>query len=379
MATPISVTACVLYGPKDIRIGTLPSAPPPAPNEVTVRITSTGLCGSDLHYYNHYCNGDIIVREPLILGHESCGYVTAVGPDAISLAVGDFVALEVGLPCGTCTLCAEGRYNICPDLRFRSSAKSWPHFQGTLQSEINHPADRCYKLTSTLDPRLGALIEPLSVAMHTHRRAALPTNSTILILGAGAVGLLCAAVAKANGHRVIIADLQPLRIDFATTNAFADAGFVVPLTPRGDVDANLATAGTLASELREKAKELGGVVDAVMECTGAEASLQIAILAARPGGKVMLVGMGTPVQTLPVSAAALREVDLLGVFRYAGVYGDAAKLVSEEKSGLPDLTKLVTHQFTGFGGVKEAFAMAGQAVDKRGRLVIKVVVEFPRE
>lgn len=124
---------------------TLPSAATLSPNEVTVRITSTGLCGSDLHYYNHYRNGDILVREPLILGHESCGYVTAVGPDTTSLQVGDFVALEVGLPCGTCNLCAEGRYNICPDLRFRSSAKSWPHFQGTLQSEINHPADKCYK------------------------------------------------------------------------------------------------------------------------------------------------------------------------------------------------------------------------------------------
>ncbi|OAF60976.1 hypothetical protein VC83_02460 [Pseudogymnoascus destructans] len=179
--------------------------------------------------------------------------------------------------------------------------------------------------------------------MHTHRRAALPANSTILIIGAGAVGLLCAAVAKANGHRVILSDIQPLRIDFATKNAFADSSFVVPLTPRGDVAANLATVAMMAGELREKAKELGGVVDTVMECTGAEASLQTAILAARPGGKVMLVGMGTPVQTLPVSAAALREVDLLGVFRYAGLYREAAELVSEGKSGLPDLTNMVTH------------------------------------
>lgn len=160
MATATSVTACVLHGAKDIRIvrvplprtnpsshpqETLPSDTPLAANEVTVRVTSTGLCGSDLHYYNHNRNGDILVREPLILGHESCGYVTAVGTDTTSLQIGDFVALEVGLPCGTCTLCAEGRYNICPELRFRSSAKSWPHFQGTLQSEINHPADRCYK------------------------------------------------------------------------------------------------------------------------------------------------------------------------------------------------------------------------------------------
>lgn len=110
-----------------------------------VAVQSTGLCGSDLHYFNHYRNGDIIVQEPLILGHESAGVVCAVGFQVEDLKVGDKVALEVGLPCGECGLCQEGRYNICKKLRFRSSAKSFPHFQGTLQERINHPAKLCYK------------------------------------------------------------------------------------------------------------------------------------------------------------------------------------------------------------------------------------------
>lgn len=110
-----------------------------------VAVEATGLCGSDLHYFNHYRNGDILVQEPLTLGHESSGTVRAVGSQVTDLQVGDKVALEVGLPCMQCDLCREGRYNICKALRFRSSAKSFPHFQGTLQERINHPAKFCHK------------------------------------------------------------------------------------------------------------------------------------------------------------------------------------------------------------------------------------------
>jgi L-iditol 2-dehydrogenase len=112
---------------------------------VQVAVQTTGLCGSDLHYFNHYRNGDILVRQPLTLGHESAGVVTAVGSEVSNLKIGDRVALEVGLPCLECGLCREGRYNICKSLRFRSSAKSFPHFQGTLQKKINHPAVYCHK------------------------------------------------------------------------------------------------------------------------------------------------------------------------------------------------------------------------------------------
>lgn len=108
-------------------------------------IRSTGICGSDQHYYNHFRNGDILVREPLTLGHESAGTVTAVGAGVENLKPGDRVALEVGLPCGACEHCARGRYNICPGIKFRSSAKANPHAQGTLQERINHPAAWCYK------------------------------------------------------------------------------------------------------------------------------------------------------------------------------------------------------------------------------------------
>lgn len=118
---------------------------PPASNEVQVAVQSTGLCGSDLHYFNHYRNGDIIVREPLTLGHESAGTVVAAGDAVSNLKPGDRVALEVGQPCDECEYCTGGRYNICRNMKFRSSAKAFPHAQGTLQERVNAPAKWCHK------------------------------------------------------------------------------------------------------------------------------------------------------------------------------------------------------------------------------------------
>lgn len=122
--------------------------PAPEEDEVQVAIQSTGLCGSDVHYFHHFRNGDLLVRQPLTLGHESSGTVVAVGEEVIDLKPGDRVALEVGLPCEHCEYCEGGRYNICKDMRFRSSAKSYPHAQGTLQERINHPARWTHKYVS---------------------------------------------------------------------------------------------------------------------------------------------------------------------------------------------------------------------------------------
>ncbi|CZR50914.1 probable sorbitol dehydrogenase [Phialocephala subalpina] len=367
------VVASVLHGVKDLKIEhrTLPS---PGASEVQVAVQATGLCGSDLHYFNHYRNGDIIVQEPLTLGHESSGIITAVGPDVTNLKVGDRVALEVGLPCKECELCKEGRYNICKGLRFRSSAKSFPHFQGTLQKRINHPAVYCHKLPDNVSQELGAILEPLGVAMHGGRRAALKTGATVLIFGAGAVGLLCAAMAKVNGaKKVIIADIQAERVDFAVQNKFADAKIVVPMKRPQAIEEKLAFAKEVAELVKEASGE--GEVDAVFECTGVESCLQAAIYSTKPGGKIMLIGMGSPIQTLPISAAALREVDLVGVFRYANTYEDAIKLVSSGNPLLPDLTKLITQRFVGFEGIPNAFAMAGRVKDDEGNLVLKVLVD----
>ncbi|KAH6628728.1 chaperonin 10-like protein [Chaetomium tenue] len=378
MATT-QVNASVLHGARDLRLERR-ELPPLSADDVQVAVKATGLCGSDLHYFGHFRNGDILVREPLTLGHESAGVVTAVGSGVKSLRVGDHVALEVGQPCGNCELCQANRYNICREMKFRSSAKAYPHAQGTLQEQITHPASWCHKLPSEVSLELGALVEPLAVALHASDRARLAPGSTVLVFGAGTVGLLCAALSKAvSDAKVVIADIQEDRVKFAVDNGFADAAVVVPMKRPDTIEAKLEFAKQVAEIAKSTTHHHGepfGEVSATFECTGVEACLQASIYATAPGGRIMLIGMGNPIQTLPISAAALREVDLVGVFRYANTYPQVIELLASKNPKLPDFTKLITQRFTGLENIPKAFDMAAKVKDDEGNLVLKVMVDM---
>ncbi|PSR78470.1 chaperonin 10-like protein [Coniella lustricola] len=391
MSQTQTVRASVLHGAKDLRVEerTLPAL---APSDILVSVKSTGLCGSDLHYFSHFRNGDILVREPLTLGHESAGIVTAVGPAVTHLQPGDAVALEVGLPCNECHLCRAGRYNICRAMRFRSSAKSLPHAQGTLQDLIAHPAHLAHKLPQGLSLEMGALAEPLSVALHAGDRAGLPpvlsaaqtqqeaAGPTVVVLGAGAVGLLCCAVAKVRGAgKVVVADINADRVAWAQEKGFADTGVVVPMKRPEGIEAKLAFAQEVAALLgaaKTKGGDVVGDVDVTFECTGVESCLQAAIYATQPGGRVLIIGMGNPIQTLPISAASLKEVDLVGVFRYAHTYPRVIELLASDNPHLPPVRELITHRYESLDSIPEAFAMAGRVKDDDDKLVLKVVVNM---
>jgi L-iditol 2-dehydrogenase len=359
---------------------------PPNASEVQIAIGATGLCGSDLHYYNHYRNGDIQVLEPLTLGHESAGTVVAVGSGISKLKVGDKIALEVGLPCGICELCKQGRYNICPEMKFRSSAKAFPHAQGTLQERINHPAAFVHKLPDELSLEMGALLEPLSVAIHANRRAQLKSGARVLVFGAGAVGLLVSAVVKMQDPDcvVVIADVDCGRVKFAVENGFAHEGFSVPKKSGKTMEEQLLIAEETAKEIMKCELDGGmlGQVDTVFECTGVPSCLQTSIYATKAGGRIMLIGMGSPVQTMPISAAALREVDITGVFRYVNTYPAGIELLQRAETmrrngqDVPGFDKLITHRYKGFKQVENAFRMAGKTVDAQGNLVLKIMVKL---
>lgn len=372
------VLSSVLYGPKDLRLDSR-SLEPPAPNELQISVRSTGICGSDQHYYQHYRNGDILVKEPLSLGHESAGIVEIVGADFENVfSPGDKVALEVGLPCEKCDLCLSGRYNICSAMRFRSSAKAHPHFQGNLQTRINHPTGWCHKIPENVTLEEGALLEPLGVALHGVARASLKSGTRALVIGAGAVGFLTAACLRVDkAKEITIADIEARRVEFATANDFADVGVTMPKKPVPDNLADrLKASQESATQLSGGQKDQDSLFDVVFECTGVESCVQSAIYATRPGGCVMLIGMGTPVLTLPMSAAALREVDIRGVFRYANTYRRGLEiLANKEERGLPDVSKLVTHRYLGLEKVEDAFKMAGRAVEDDENLVLKVFIE----
>ncbi|KAM0216523.1 hypothetical protein ACHAPA_005857 [Fusarium lateritium] len=378
-APEVEVLAQVLYGPKDLRL-TKRTLPSPEKNQVQIEMKATTLCGSDLHYYTHYRNGDIHIKEPLSQGHECAGIIVDAGSDVESefgLTVGDRVAVEVGVPCDECDECREGAYNVCEKMRFRSSATANPHYQGTLQERFNHPAKWVHRLPDNLSYAEGALLEPLAVAVHAVRKAAARPGKSCLIIGAGAVGLLCAAVAKNSGYsRVVMTDIAQNRLDFAIANKFADAIHLLKMRPRpASVEEGLSTA-------KQDGETLVAVNDEVrfsrtFECTGVESCVRTAIYATRGGGKVLLVGMGTPIQTLPMAAASLREVDLVGVWRYSNCYPEGLHIMqrSNEGGNVPPLKKLITHSFKGLEAVPEAFKMAARTSDDDGGLVVKVVVE----
>ncbi|CAO1623181.1 unnamed protein product [Parajaminaea phylloscopi] len=360
--SPTRSLSAVLHGPKDLRIEERPCAPP-GPGEVQVRVKATGLCGSDLHYYNYGRNGDFALQHPMCLGHESAGEIVAVGSGVPheQFAVGDRVAIEAGVYCKACPRCKEGRYNLCASMRFASSAKTHPHLDGTLQQYMNWPYWGVHALPESVSLESAALIEPLSVVLQGLRRSNLRAGESVLVLGAGAVGLLACAAAKASGASFVAAvDIDEGRLKFARDNGWADATHLLPRAPlaatedskppSGDARARRAaedsavialakqSAASLMDALfplpsngqaRDRVREMQREgFDAVFECSGVPSCVQMGIFATRPGGRVVLIGMGNPIQTLPIGAAALREVDILGVFRYAGTYPTAIGMLS---------------------------------------------------
>ncbi|KAH3961564.1 hypothetical protein HBH98_171160 [Parastagonospora nodorum] len=375
---PSTVVASVLHGPRDLRLETRPITDP-GPNELQIAIKATGLCGSDCSYYSKFRNGDLHACQPLSLGHESAGVVVAIGESVSGFQIGERVALEVGVPCDNCRSCQRGRYNLCPKMRFRSSAKSVPHFQGTLQERINHPAKWCHKLPAHVSMESAALLEPLSVAIHATRRAHIEQGDTAIVFGAGAVGLLTAAMAKVSGATtVVIADIDYGRINYALTNGFAHKGYIVtPQREATETAEKLDQAKELATDIMQIASlndpEFEGA-DVTFDCTGKEICMQAGLYATRPGGQLVMVGMGTPIQTLPMSASHLKEVDIIGIFRYANTYPTGIKLISA--GVLPNLDNMITHRYHGLASVKEAFELAGKTLDNDGNLVLKVLVEM---
>jgi len=398
-----SIYASVLHGPRDLRLETK-SIEAPGAGELQIAVRKTGICGSDVSYYKKFANGDLCACHPLSLGHESAGEVVAIGPQVDGFRIGDRVALEVGVACGQCGICRKGRYNLCKKLRFRSSAKSYPHYQGTLQEKINHPAVWCHKLPDHISYDAAALLEPLSVAIHAMNRAQPVPGSTALVIGAGTVGLLTAAMARQSGcTAVTITDIDAGRVNYAISKGFATHGYVInrsfgsgastpgsgSLTPSSvfstasqfdgakSAAAEIFAASHPADEFILDEDEDG--FDVTFECTGKEVSMHTSLYATKPGGKVIMVGMGTPIQTLPLSVAHLREIDILGIFRYANTYATGIRLLCSQKRGaagsFPNLDDMVTHRFKGLDKAQGAFELASRTSDDDGNLVLKVVIE----
>ena len=304
--------AAVLYAPGDLRVEERP-VPEPGPREVLVEIAAVGVCGSDVHYYEHGRIGPFVVREPLILGHESAGRVAALGSEVTRHAVGDRVALEPGVPCGRCRECRAGRYNLCRDVRFFAT----PPIDGAFANYVTIHEDFAFALPDSVSDEAGALMEPLSVGIWACRKASVSPGDRVLVTGAGPIGLLAQQCALAFGATAVtVTDMSEARLELARR-----------------------TGATATLRAGEELPE----VDALIECSGHPAALAAGVAALRPAGTAVVVGMGQEEDaTVPLSLIQSREIWLTGTFRYANTYPTAIALAAE---GRVDLEAIITGRY----------------------------------
>jgi len=299
-----------------------------APGEVYVAVKSTGICGSDVHFWHAGCIGPtMVVRGDHILGHESAGVVLAIGSGVNDLKAGDRVAIEPNIPCYACEPCLTGRYNGCENVQFLST----PPVPGLLRRYVKHPAVWCHKI-GDMTYEQGSLLEPLSVALAGMDRAGIKLGDPVLICGAGPIGLitlLCCAAAGAAP--ITITDLDEGRLKFAKELVPRVKPYQIP---RGN------SPETCAEEI---VKLMGGNKPRVaMECTGVESSVNTAIYSCKFGGKVFIIGVGKNEMTIPFMRLSVMEIDLQYQYRYCNTWPKAIRLLQD---GVIDLDRLVTHRY----------------------------------
>lgn len=310
--------------------------PTPAPDEVLVQVASVGVCGSDVHYYEHGRIGDFVVNSPLILGHELSGRIVAVGSDVDPGRVGKRVAIEPQRPCRVCDFCKAGDYNLCPKMEFYAT----PPIDGAFCEYVVIQDDFAFDIPDSISDDAAALMEPLSVGIAAAQKGGIKVGDTVLIAGGGPIGTITAQVAKAYGAaRVIVSDINPARRELAMK--FGATETIDPLSQSTD--------------------GLGAHV--FIDASGATPAIEAGIRATRSGGTVVLVG-SADVIPLSVPEVAMRELNVTGIFRYTGTWPIARLLL---ETGKVDLDSLVTHVY-GLEQVEEALTGEG-AGDSLKRIV----------
>ncbi|XP_014359317.2 sorbitol dehydrogenase [Papilio machaon] len=317
--------AAVLYGPKDLRIENLP-VPEINDNEVLVKISCVGICGTDVKMYSTGKCGLEVPTEPMVIGHEGAGIVTKVGANVRHLKVGDRVAIEPTAPCKSCEFCVSGRYNLCDEPSYCST----PAAPGNLSQYYKHVADFCHKLPDNLSMEEGAAVQPLAIAIHACNRAGIKLGTNMVILGAGPIGVLCAITAKAMGAaKILMTDVVQSRLDIAKQLA-ADYTLLIKKEYSDE-------------EVVEKIRStLGGRPRVTIDACAFPSAQRVSMLVTKKGGTILIVGVGDTTVEVPLSGAVLREIDVKGSNRILNTYGPAIAAVS---SGAIDLKPFITHHY----------------------------------
>lgn len=343
--------ALVIHAPGDLRIEQVPT-PPMLPDQLRVRVRCGGICGSDLHYYQHGGFGTVRIQQPMILGHEVSGVIEEVGSTiAGRFETGQRIAVTPSRPCGACRCCQQGLQNHCLDMKYYGSAMRMPHIQGAFRQELVVDAQQAYLLADNVSDAEGALAEPLSVALHAVRRAGPLLGKNVLVTGSGPIGaLLVVAARRAGATHIAVTDVAaaPLR---SALKVGADEALNVGEDPT-----------TLARYEADK-----GFFDVLFEASGNERALTGAFAALRPRAVIVQVGLGGGSMTLPVNTIVAKEFDLRGAFRFHEEFATAVALLNK---GLVDVKPLISASLP-YRDAARAFALAADRSQ-----AMKVVLEF---
>jgi L-iditol 2-dehydrogenase len=315
--------AAVLDRPLSIQVKDV-AIPEPQPDEALIKVYCIGICGSDVHYYEHGRIGRYVVNEPIILGHELAGVVVKVGSEVTDVSVGDRVAVEPGITCGRCGYCKSGRYNLCPDVVFMAT----PPVDGAWAEYVSVRSDFLFKLPDGMSFEEGALLEPLSVGIHAMKRGKVGPSDRVLVTGLGPIGLLAIEAAKLFGVTEIYgSDILAGRRELA--QAMGVSGV---LNPAED---------SVAEKLEQWTDGAG--IDVIIETSGSAKAISDAVGFVKRGGRIVFVGLPVA-NSIPIDVAALvdAELDVYGVFRYANTYPMAIQALQRTR---PDIEKVITHRF----------------------------------
>ncbi len=328
--------AIVIHAARDLRVEDRPEETP-GPGQMRLRLATGGVCGSDLHYYNHGGFGAVRLKEPMILGHEVSARVEALGEGVSGFRPGQLVAVSPSRPCGACRYCLEGLPNQCLNMRFYGSAMPFPHIQGAFREVLVADAGQCVDAEG-LSPGAAAMAEPLAVTLHATRRAGMMLGKRVLVTGCGPIGCLAILAARRAGAAESVAtDLSAFTLGMATAVG-ADRVLNMAETP-----------DALAPYAADK-----GHFDVLYECSGAAPALAAGIAAMRPRGVILQLGLGGDM-TLPMMAITSKELELRGSFRFHEEFGMAIALM---RAGLIDVAPLIT-QTLPLAEAETAFRTAG--------------------
>jgi len=313
--------ALVIHAAGDLRVESV-ATPALQPGQLLVRVRCGGICGSDLHYYQHGGFGTVRVTEPMVLGHEVAGVITGVGAAVSGFAAGDRVAISPSRPCGACRFCQMGLQNHCLDMRYYGSAMRTPHVQGAFRQEIVIEPHQAHRLADSVSDHEGALAEPLSVALHAVQRAGPLLGRQVLVTGCGPIGaLLIIAARRAGATRIVATDVSAFTLRKALAVG-ADEAINVAELPE-----------TLARYGVDK-----GQFDVLFEASGNQHALRGAFEVLRPRGVIVQVGLGGEM-TLPLNTVVAKEFDLRGAFRFHEEFATAVALLNQ---GLVDVKALIS-------------------------------------